>query len=104
MMAAGLGFTNIIGVPGISTSDLAGSEQRVRRVGGAWNTVSCRPGTTPPLSAYTSASTPQAVAFSFGAPITTADGLPIEFSWPVRPSTLDPGDFRLTLSNGKRIA
>lgn len=58
MLAAGLGFTNIIGVPGPSTSDLAASEARVRAVGGTWNRVSCAAGETPPLSAYTSASTP----------------------------------------------
>ena len=77
MLAAGLGFTNIIGVPGIGTDDLAGSEQTVRAVGGTWNTIACAPGETPPLSAYTSASTPQQVAFSFGFPATVSDGLPV---------------------------
>ncbi len=103
MFAAGLGFTGIVGVPGISTTDLTTSEQRVRAAGGAWNTISCAAGETPPLSAYTSASTPQAVAFSFGGPVTTAAGLPVEFSWPVRPSTLDAQDFRVTLSNGRTV-
>jgi hypothetical protein len=103
MMAAGLGFTGIIGMPGISTSDLATGEQRVRAVGGAWNNISCAAGETPPLSAYTSASTPQAVALSFGYPTVNSDGLPVEFSWPVRPSTLDASDFRVSLSNGKTV-
>jgi hypothetical protein len=104
MMAAGLGFNGIIGVPGISTSDLATSEQKVRAVGGTWNTISCAAGETPGLNAYTSATTPQAVAFSFGGPVVTAAGLPVEFSWPVRPSTLDAQDFRVTLSSGKTVA
>jgi hypothetical protein len=103
MMAAGLGFTNIIGVPGLSTDDLASSEATVRSVGGTWKTISCASGETPGLNAYTSASTPQAVAFSFGFPATVSDGLPVEFSWPIRPSTLDASDFRVTLTNGEVV-
>lgn len=103
MLAAGLGFTNIVGVPGLSTSDLAASEARVRAAGGTWNRVRCAPGETPPVSAYTSASTPQQVALAFGYPATRADGLPVEFSWPIRPSTLDATDFRVTLSDGQTV-
>lgn len=103
MLAAGLGFTNIIGVPGLSTDDLAKSENLVRQAGGAWNHVDCAAGVTPKLSAYTSASTPQAVAIAYGSPTTNADGLPVEFSWPVRPSTVAPDDFRVTLSNGSTV-
>jgi hypothetical protein len=103
MLAAGLGFTNIIGVPGLSTGDLAGSEQTVRAVGGTWNTISCAAGETPGLNAYTSASTPQQVAFAFGFPTTVSDGLPVEFSWPVRPSTLGATDFRVTFNTGDRV-
>src|SRR5262249_5034081 len=90
-------------VPGLSTDDLAGSEAIVRSIGGTWNTVSCASGETPGLSAYTSASTPQAVAFSFGFPTTLSDGLPVGFSWPMRTSTLDAGDFRVTLSSGEVV-
>ncbi len=103
MMAAGLGFTEIVGVPGLSTSDLATSELRVRAAGGAWNKVSCAAGETPALGNYTSAITPQAVAFSFGYPTVRSDGLPVEFSWPVRPSMLDASDLRVTLSNGRTV-
>jgi hypothetical protein len=94
MLAAGLGFTNIIGVAGLSTDDLSKSEKLVRQAGGAWNRVTCAPGETAKLSAYTSASTPQAVAVAYGSPATNVDGLPVEFSWPVRPSTVAPDDFR----------
>src|SRR3954447_1341846 len=89
MMAAGLGFTNIVGVPGITADDLAGSEDTVRAVGGAWNAVACATGETPGLNAYTSASTPEAVALTFGFPTTLSAGLPVEFSWPILPSTLE---------------
>jgi hypothetical protein len=103
MLAAGLGFTNIIGVSGLSTDDLAKSEKLVRQAGGAWNRVSCPSGSAPKLSAYTSVSTPQAVAIAYGSPTTNADGLPVEFSWPVRPSTVSPNDFRVTLRDGSTV-
>lgn len=103
MMAAGLGFTNIIGVPGITTDDLTGSEATVRAVGGAWNTVSCGQGETPALNAYTSANTPQAVALTFGFPTTLSAGLPVEFSWPILPSTLGATDFRVTFNTGETV-
>ncbi len=103
MIAAGLGFTNIIGVSGISTKDLGQSEQLVRAAGGTWNTVSCASSEVPGLNAYTSASAPQAVAFSFGFPAQNQAGLPVEFSWPIRPSTLKPTDFRVTLNNGQVV-
>ena len=86
MLAAGLGFTEIIGVPFLTTDDLAASEARAREVGGAWNEISCDGQDAPVLASYTSASTPSAVAFSFGWPTRFADGLPVEFSMPIRPS------------------
>lgn len=104
MLAAGLGFTGIIGVPGMTTADLAGSESLVRTAGGAWNEVSCAAPTTPELFAYTSASTPQQVEAAYGYPTTYADGLPVEFSWPIRPSTLDASDFRVVLNTGRAVA
>jgi len=101
MMAAGLGFTSIIGVPGMNANDLPASEQAVRAAGGAWNRLTCAE--TPALGDYTSAASPAAVAFSFGFPTTFSSGLPVEFSWPVLPSTLDPTDFRVTLSDGSVV-
>ena len=98
MMAAGLGFTNIIGVPGMDPNDLAASEQAVREAGGAWNQLSCEE--TPTLGDYTSAASPNGVAYSYGYPTTYSDGLPVEFSWPILPGTLDPTDFRVTLNDG----
>jgi len=101
MMAAGLGFTSIIGVPGMNGNDLAASEQAVRAAGGAWNKLQCAE--TPSLGDYTSAVSPTTVAFGFGFPTTFSSGLPVEFSWPVLPSTLDPTDFRVTLSDGSVV-
>jgi hypothetical protein len=103
MMAAGLGFTGIIGVPNLSTSNLARSRTLAVLAGGTWNKVHCEAGETPSLSSYTSAATPAGVRNLYGQLVYYSDGLPVEFSWPVLPSTLDPSDFQVTLSNGTRI-
>jgi hypothetical protein len=100
MLAAGLGFTDIVGVPGLTSDDLVASEAAVRAAGGAWNAVNCP---SSDLWGFTSASTPQQVQAAFGPAVTNADGLPVEFSWPIRPSTLGPTDFRITLSDGTQV-
>jgi hypothetical protein len=103
MMAAGLGFTNIVGVPNLSTSNVTLSKTLAVLAGGTWNNVRCTNGQTPPLSSYTSASTPQGVRLYYGQNVYYSDGLPVEFSWPILPSTLDANDFKVTLSNGTSV-
>lgn len=103
MMAAGLGFTSIIGVPNLSTSNLALSRTLAILAGGTWNTVHCAPGETPSLSDYTSAVTPSGVRTTYGQDVYYSDGLPVEFSWPILPSTLDADDFKVTLNNGTSV-
>ena len=79
ILSANYGFEGIEGVPG--------NEAGVVAAGGAWMNI-----TTPdaPYSAYTSAQTPSDVAFGFGYPTYYADAMPICFSWPVLPSTVNP--------------
>ena len=103
MMAAGLGFTTIIGVPDLSTSNLALSKTMTLLAGGTWNTVHCAAGETPTLSNYTSAAPLSGTKQLYGQDIYYSDGLPVEFSWPILPSTLEPSDFRVNLSNGTSI-
>ncbi|HUJ07313.1 MAG TPA: hypothetical protein VLX31_14485 [Streptosporangiaceae bacterium] len=103
MMAAGLGFTGIIGVPNLSTGNLALSKTLTVLAGGTWNTVHCGPGQTPSLGSYTSAATPAQIRWTYGQDVYYSDGLPVEFSWPILPSTLEPGDFRVRLSNGTTV-
>ena len=104
MMAAGLGFENIIGVPGLSTSDVPLSRTLTVLAGGAWNSnVHCPDGQTPPLASYTSAATPSSVRSLYGQDVYYSDGLPVEFSWPILPSTLDADDFAVTLNNGTTV-
>jgi hypothetical protein len=103
MMAAGLGFTNIVGVPNLSTSNVPLSKTLAVLAGGTWNSVRCTNGQTPPLSSYTSASTPAGVRLYYGENVYYSDGLPVEFSWPILPSTLDADDFKVTLNNGTSV-
>jgi hypothetical protein len=49
----------------------------------------------------TSSATTASVARSFGADTEGADGLPVVFSWPVLPSTVQPSDFEVVLSDGR---
>jgi len=103
MMAAGLGFTSIVGVPNLSTSDVTLSKTLTVLAGGTWNNVHCANGQTPPLSSYTSASTPSGVRATYGEDVYYSDGLPVEFSWPILPSTLDADDFRVNLNTGTSV-
>jgi hypothetical protein len=103
MLAAGLGFTSIIGIPNLTTDNVELSRTLTRLAGGAWNKVVCAPGSSPTLVNYTSAATPDAVANSYGQEVFYSDGLPIEFSWPVLPSSLDAADFQVNLNDGSSV-
>ncbi len=104
MLAAGLGFINILGVPDVDSSDLTLAESSVLAVDGAWNSgLTCPSTSTPPQRAFTSASSPSQIATTFGVETLYGAGLPVEFSWPVRPSTVDPTDFRVTLNDGSVV-
>lgn len=97
ILSAGFGFDNILGV-------LHGDrEAAVRAAGGSWNDVTCSNGEAPPLSARTSAATVQSMAFAFGYPVRYGDGLPVVFSWPVLPSTVQRTDFEVVLNTGEVV-
>lgn len=102
ILGAGLGFTDIIGVPGLDDADLATQRRATLDAGGAWELITSAAPSIP-QRAYTSAVSPSGVTNTFGWPVQFCDGLPIEFSWPVRPSTVDGGDFRVHLSDGSVI-
>jgi len=103
ILAAGLGFTDIIGVPGLNPNDPSTGEIPVRAVGGTWNEVVSLSGAVPTLGAFTSAVSPAQVAATFGKPVVQADAMPIEFSYPILPSSLDPGDLAIHLNDGSVV-
>ena len=102
ILAAGLGFTDIIGVPGLDSSDLDTQQASTLAAGGAWNVVVTTM-TTIAQRAYTSAISPNGVENSYGWPVQFCDGLPIEFSWPVLPRTVQGSDFVLHLNDGSAV-
>jgi len=92
ILSANYGFQGIEGVPQ--------GESNVIAAGGAWESI-----TTPnaQYAAYTTANTPFDVEFAWGYPTDHADAMPICFSWPVLPSTVNPSDFLLTLNTGQTV-
>jgi hypothetical protein len=102
ILAAGLGFTDIIGVPGLDSSDLDTQKASTLAAGGAWNIVVTTM-TTIAQRAYTSAISPTGVATGYGWPVQFCDGLPIEFSWPVLPTTVQASDFVVHLNDGSAV-
>ena len=97
IMAAGLGFTGILGVPGLN-SPLG--EWICRFYGGTWNTFG---DADPPMRSITSAASVLSIWIGYGPWAIGKSGLPVEFSWPVLPSTVSPGDFLLTMSDGSQV-
>lgn len=95
ILSAGYGFDNIIGVEG--------GEAEVRAAGGTWNTVTCSNGQAPARNVLTSSPTPENVAAVYDHTVHFADGLPVVFSWPILPSTLDHTDFKVTLNTGETV-
>jgi hypothetical protein len=94
ILSAGMGFDNIIGLPELT-------EDTVRRAGGSWNGVlTCGNGEEPATSVRTSAAIAGTINQAYKGYADYDDGLPVVFSWPVATETVDPTDFRFTLSTG----
>jgi hypothetical protein len=97
ILSAGFGFDNIIGIAELTPD-------AVKAAGGAWQaSLACADGSEPPLGARTSAATPDTIALAYEGHADYDDGLPVVFSWPLATETVDPSDFRLTLSNGETV-
>lgn len=102
ILGASLQFSHILGVPGLSgttTSD----ELLARKAGGSWETLSSSSASTASTRAYTSAAAVSGIALNYGYPVKYTDGFPVEFSWPVLPSTVQGSDFRVVLNTGQVI-
>ena len=98
IMAAGLGFTRILGIPGLNGPY---GEQICRAFGGTWNTYP--DGENPPMRSITSAANVLAIWIGYGPWAIGKSGFPVEFSWPVQPSTVSPTDFLITMNDGSQV-
>lgn len=102
ILGASLGFTHIIGVAGLNGTGTQ-PEGATRRAGGTWESLSSTEASSAALRAFTSAISPNGVATGYGYPVFLKDGFPIEFSWPVRPSTVSASAFRIVLNTGQVV-
>jgi hypothetical protein len=100
ILGAGLGFTQILGVPNLSTS--AQGQAANAAFGGAWEVLSTT-SPNPALRAYTSSASPQGIYDAYNTAIIGGGGFPVEFSWPVLPTTVDGSDFEVTLNTGEKV-
>ena len=101
ILSAGLGFSDIIGLPEAQLT-----EDLVRAAGGAWSSgIDCGQD----LGNYTSTTIQALVAqvYTMRTPYGDLkdgalgiDGLPIVFSWPVDTSSIDLDDFQVTMNTG----
>lgn len=103
MLAGSMGFANILGVPGLNgTPTVEEARQATLDANGAWlDDLVCS--AEPAIGDYTSAASPNGIGFAYGWPVDYGDGMPLEFSWPVLPSSIDPTDFLVTKSNGEQV-
>lgn len=101
ILAANWGFEGIMGIPGVSSAADLG---RALAVGAGVNGDFAKLTPTPPLRNLTSGGSPIGLmAGGFGAAVTFADAFPIEFSWPMLPSTVSPTDFAVRLNTGEVV-
>ena len=100
IFAAGFGFEGIIGIPGVSATDLQPAVDAGAGVSLDWAALD----PTPPLRNLTSgAPVVGAATAGYGGTVVFADAMPIEFSWPLLPSTVSPTDFAITLNTGEVV-
>jgi hypothetical protein len=78
-------------------------ESYVRAAGGAWMNLSTCATNSTQISLYTTVATPDNVANEWGWPTYNADAMPLVFSWPVIPSTVENTDIELTLNTGEKV-
>lgn len=101
IITADLGFEGIIGIPGLmSAADL----NRAVVAGAGTNRDYALLDPVPTLRNLTSGGSPLGIAAGgFGAAPIFADALPMVFSWPLLPSTVNPTDFQLVLNTGEVV-
>lgn len=101
ILAASWGFEGIIGIPGLLN---AGDLDKAIDAGAGVNLDWAGLDPTPPIRNLTSgASQVGILAVGFGNIIPYADAMPIEFSWPLLPSTVSPDNIQITLNTGEVV-
>lgn len=101
IMGAPYAFEGISGVPGLLTVD---NLDLAVAAGVGVNLDYAAQDPTAPMRNLASAGSPIGVATAgFGGTPSLQDAMPIEFSWPVLPSTVNPTDIAVTLNTGEVV-
>ncbi len=95
ILSASFGFDGILGIPG-----LVPNEPAVRAAGGTWMDLPADIAATAFIRTITTAAPAIALPNVYGVLATFADAMPIVFSWPILPQSVQPTDFELHLSDG----
>jgi len=102
LMSLTLNFEGIIGIPDADNPDFDVAKAAVEAAGGAWNVITeCS--TTPTQISHTTAVSPEQYYSVTGVNGEFLDVVQVQTSWPVRPSTLDGTDFKVTLNDGSVV-
>lgn len=101
ILSADYAFEGISGVPGLFTVD----DLNLAVLAGAGvNLDYAAADPTAPLRNLTSAASPIGIsAAGFGGTPVLQDAMPVVFSWPILPGTVDPTDIAITLNTGEVI-
>lgn len=94
------GFDGYIGVPGLNGTT-AEDQAIAASYNVAWESID--PDLQASLRAYTSAVSTSNAAAIYGVDLLLADTMPLVFSFPIIPGTLNPTDFAVTLSDGSVV-
>ena len=97
IITADYGFEGYIGVPGMSSTDAA-SQAVATSYNVAWEYID--PSLNASQRAYTSGSDQETVYNSTGINLLLADTIPVVFSMPVLPTTVNTTDFAVMLNDG----
>ncbi len=100
IITANYGFDGYMGVPGMT-----GTSEADREIAAsynvAWETVD--PALGAAQRAYTSGVSTDSIQSVYGVDLLLADTIPVVFSHPVLPTTLNPADFLVALSDGTEV-
>ncbi|AFY59483.1 DUF4114 domain-containing protein [Synechococcus sp. PCC 6312] len=97
IFTANYGFEGYMGIPGIDGTNGA-SQQIAFDNNVAWNNLGDLTGAT--QRAYTSAISTDTVQRTYGVDLEKNDNIPIVFTWPLLPETVNPTDFQVILNTG----
>ncbi|GHD43302.1 hypothetical protein GCM10017083_09250 [Thalassobaculum fulvum] len=101
ILTADYAFEGISGIPGLLTVD---DLHLAVQAGAGVNLDYAAADPTAPLRNLSSAGSPLGIAVGgFGGLPEFQDAMPVVFSWPVLPSTVDPTDIAITLNTGEVI-